>query len=104
MASSQPTQDLDPEDTEAIIAAFLDNATDQGWNDTAVNDVLEEILRQDAAQGGDPGEAHEGLRQSQYQCRIMGRIRPYQPRLRKTKKYQRRRKRRGKQKKTQQSQ
>ena len=44
LASSQPTQDLDPEDTEAIIAAFLNNATEQGWNDTTVNDMLEEIL------------------------------------------------------------
>ena len=55
LVNSQPTQDLDPEDTEAIIAAFLNNATEQGWNDTTVNDMLEEILRQDAIQGGTAG-------------------------------------------------
>ena len=46
---AQPTQDLDPADTEAIISTFLNNATEQGCNDATVNDMLEEILRQDEA-------------------------------------------------------
>ena len=58
-AKAQPPPGLDPEDTEAIIAAFLDNATTQRWDDTAVNEVLEQILRQDADQGGSPAVAQE---------------------------------------------
>ena len=62
MAMAQPTADLDPADTEAIIAAFLSDATDQQWDDEAVNEVLEQILQQDSELGnnleGDPSVPH----------------------------------------------
>ena len=60
LVKAQPPPDLDPEDTEAIIAAFLDNAATQQWDDMAVNDVLEQILRQDAA----PGESSTAMQEA----------------------------------------
>ena len=38
--------DLNPNDTEAIISAFLTNATESGMDGTVVDDLLEEIFRQ----------------------------------------------------------
>ena len=52
MVKAQPPANLDPADTEAIIAAFLSHATDQQWDDEAVNNVLEQILQQDAEPAG----------------------------------------------------
>ena len=51
LVKAQPPADLDPADTEAIIAAFLNDATAQQWGDEEVNNVLEHILRQDAEPG-----------------------------------------------------
>ena len=46
---AQPPENLDPDDTEAIIAAFLDDAASHQWGDEEVNQVLEQILQADAA-------------------------------------------------------
>ena len=49
---AQPTPDLNPDDAEAIISAFLNNATELQMEDAAVDDLLEEIFRQDKVHGG----------------------------------------------------
>ena len=36
MVKAQPPADLDPADTEGIIAAFLSDAADQQWDDEAI--------------------------------------------------------------------
>ena len=54
MVRAQPPTNLDPAATEAIIAAFMSDATDQQRDDEEVNNVLEQILQQDAEPGGNP--------------------------------------------------
>ena len=49
LTMAQPLENLDPDDTEAIIAAFLDDAASHQWGDEEVNQVLEQILQADAA-------------------------------------------------------
>ena len=57
---AQPPENLNPDDTEAIIAAFLNDATTQQWGDEGVNRVLEHILQQDAAyQAGEASIQHQ---------------------------------------------
>ena len=57
---AQPPENLNPDDTEAIIAAFLNDAAAQQWEDEEVNRVLEHILQQDAAyQAGEASIQHQ---------------------------------------------
>ena len=59
---AQPPVNLDPADTKAMIAAFLSDATDQQWDDEAVNNVLEQILQQDVEPGASQKLTHHTKR------------------------------------------
>ena len=73
---AQPPENLNPDDTEAIIAAFLNDATAQQWGDEEVN--LEHILQQDAADQA--GEASiRKLYRSRPRSTVPTRRSPHQP-------------------------
>ena len=53
-AQAQPPARIDPNAAEAIIEAFLANATEHQMDAREVDIMLEEISRQDQAQRGEP--------------------------------------------------